>query len=64
MANFCKKTFFEYFLIKILELLAGGLTVEEVVERVLKDLSPTVVTVVRATVQGSDRFDLSSVEAR
>merc|ERR1712012_87132 len=42
----------------------GGLTVEEVVERVLKDLSPTVVTVVRATVQGSDRFDLSSVEAR
>merc|ERR1711976_632877 len=42
----------------------GGLTVEEVVERVLKDLSPTVVTVVRATIQGSDRFDLSSVEAR
>jgi len=42
----------------------GGLTVEEVVERVLKDLSPTVVTVVRATVQGSNRFDLSSQESR
>merc|ERR1712212_340764 len=37
---------------------------EEVVERVLKDLSPTVVTVVRATVQGSNRFDLSSQESR
>ena len=42
----------------------GGLTVEEVVKRVMEDLTPTVIQVVRTTVQGSSQFDLSSESSR
>ena len=42
---------------------AGTLSVEEVVERVLNELTPTVIEVVRSTVQSSS-FDLSSAQAR
>merc|ERR1712203_1322895 len=42
----------------------GGLTVQEVVDRVMKDLTPTVIEVVRVTVRGNSEFDLSSSAAR
>merc|ERR1712213_146241 len=41
----------------------GGLTIEQVVERVLTDIRPTVIQVIRSTVQGSN-VDLSSQAAR
>merc|ERR1712213_279510 len=40
-----------------------GLTAQQVVERVIKDITPTVITVVRSTVQNSNT-DLSSESAR
>jgi len=42
----------------------GGLTVQQVVDRVMKDLTPTVIEVVRVTVRGNSEFDLSSSAAR
>lgn len=33
---------------------SGGLSAEEIVEKVLKDLTPTVIQVVRVTVQGKN----------
>ena len=45
-------------------LFSGGLTVQQVVDRVMKDLTPTVIEVVRATVRGNSEFDLSSSAAR
>jgi len=41
----------------------GGLTIEQVVERVLTDIRPTVIQVIRSTVQGSS-VDLTSQAAR
>ena len=35
---------------------SGGLSAEEIVEKVLKDLTPTVIQVVRVTVQGKKIF--------
>jgi len=35
---------------------SGGLSAEEIVEKVLKDLTPTVIQVVRVTVQGKKKF--------
>jgi hypothetical protein len=43
---------------------AGSLTIEQVVERVLNELTPTVIEVVRTTVQGSSDFDLSTAAAK
>ena len=45
-------------------LFSGGLTVQQVVDRVMKDLTPTVIEVVRVTVRGNSEFDLSSSAAR
>merc|ERR1711935_286259 len=42
----------------------GGLTIQQVVDRVMKDLTPTVIEVVRVTVRGNSEFDLSSAAAR
>merc|ERR1711988_2020447 len=42
---------------------SGGLSAEEIVEKVLKDLTPTVIQVVRVTVQGSE-VDLSAPGAQ
>merc|ERR1711935_615946 len=42
----------------------GGLTIQQVVDRVMKDLTPTVIEVVKVTVRGNSEFDLSSSAAR